>query len=219
VELRTFELLTPVIGHLTNPIVIAIGVGHGDIYEWLWREPGAIRIGIDINHEVMVKALTERGRDYYYAVEGDALRLPFPDHSADIVVFDFVLHHLIGQGRLESFLAEGSRVLRAGGFMISREPSSYSPGGLALNALNYFGLMHKLTGASSQEFALSPPILIKMFEAHGQVMVVEGLTYLFSHRLPPRIQDVITTLEPYLFHGARSRWLADFLLYVVRKLN
>ena len=108
-------------------------------------------------------------------------------------------------------------MLRPGGFMISREPSSYSPSGLALNILNYFGLMHRLTGASNQEFALAPPKLIRMFECHGSVLSVNGLTYLFAHRLPPRAQDLITWVEPYLFRGLRGQWLADFLLYVVQK--
>jgi len=77
--------------------------------------------------------------------------------------------------------------------------------------------MHKLTGASNQEFALSPPALLRMFDGHGSILLVRGLTYLFAHRLPPRAQDLIRWAEPYLFPGAQGQWFADFLLYVVQK--
>jgi ubiquinone/menaquinone biosynthesis C-methylase UbiE len=218
VQSRTVELLCPVIGHLQNPVVLSVGVGHGGLFQWLWREPATVRVGIDINHEVMVKALGEYGRAYFQAVEGDALRLPLAERSVDIVVYDFVLHHLVGQAPLQDAIAEGFRVLRPRGYLISREPSSYSPSGCALNLLNHFKLMHKLTGASNQEFALSPPELIKMFERHGSVLLSRGLTYLFAHRMPPPAQDLIGMLQPYLFRGRRGQWLADFLLYVVQKL-
>lgn len=212
VDLRTVDVLQPLLKDLRNPVVVVIGVGRGHIYQWLWREAGTTRIGIDVNHRVMLQALAENGSDHFHAVEGDARHLPLPDGSVDVVVFDFSLHHLVGQGPLESFIAEGSRVLRPGGFIIAREPSSYSPSGLALNVANHFGLMHKLTGASSQEFALSPPQLIRIFERHGSMLAVEGLTYFFSHRLPPRVQDFLAKSERYLFRGPRSRWL-----YAVQK--
>ena len=195
--MRTVRLLAPLLHNLANPVVLSIGVGQGGLFLWLWRDHGATRIGIDVNYEVMTKARNEYWLDHFSAVVGDALHLPFPDCSGDIVVYDFVLHHLVGQGPLETALVEGFRVLRPSGFMISREPSSYSPSGIALNALNYFGLMHKLTGLSNQEFALSPPGLIRMFEHHGSVLSVDGLTYLFAHRLPPRAQDLIRWVEPY----------------------
>jgi SAM-dependent methyltransferase len=217
VQLRTVDVLRPLLMNIESPVVTVIGVGHGNIFHWLWNEACAVRIGVDVNHQVMLQALAENGHAHYCAVEGDARHLPFPDASVDIVVYDFSLHHLVGQGRLEDFIAEGSRVLRPGGFIIAREPSSYSPSGLALNALNSFGLMHKLTGASSQEFALSPPQLIQIFQRHGSVLAVEGLTYLFAHRLPPWLQDLIVKSEPYLFGGSRRRWFADFLLYAVQK--
>lgn len=217
VDRRTVQVLAPWLAEPANPVVVTVGVGQGHIYQWLWRDPGAVRIGVDVNHAAMLKALAENGRDHYRPVEGDAARLPFPDGSADVLVFDFSLHHLVGQGPLEDFVAEGARVLRPGGLIVAREPSSWSPSGLALNALNAFGLMHRLTGASNQEFALSPPRLIRAFERHGRVLAVEGLTYLFAHRLPPALQDLIARVAPYLACGRRARWTADFLLYVARK--
>jgi len=215
VQMRTVELLKPLLSKHRDPVVLSIGVGHGGLFLWLWRD--ATRIGIDINHEVMVRARKEYGRDHFCAVEGDALHLPFPDCSVDIVAYDFVLHHLVGQASLQSAIAEGFRVLRPKGLVVSREPSSYSPSGCALNVLNHFRLMHKLTGASNQEFALSPPTLMRIFDRYGSVLLARGLTYLFAHRLPPRAQDLIRWIEPYLFRGAHSQWFADFLLYVVQK--
>jgi SAM-dependent methyltransferase len=91
----------------------------------------------------MIKARNEYGLDHFRAVVGDALHLPFSNCSVDIVVYDFVHHHLVGQGPLETAVAGGFGVLRPGGFMISREPSSYSPSGLALNLLNHFDVMRQ----------------------------------------------------------------------------
>jgi ubiquinone/menaquinone biosynthesis C-methylase UbiE len=214
VQERTVRLLKPFL-QTSHPVALSIGVGHGGLFSWLWHD--ATRIGVDINHEVMVKARSEYGNDHFCAVDGDALSLPFGDRSVDIVVYDFVLHHLIGQASLDAALAEGFRVLRPSGLFISREPSSYSPSGVVLNALNYFRLMHWLTGASNQEFALSPLTLVKSLERHGTVLLVAGLSYLFAHRLPPRVQDLINWNDQHFFRSRYAQWFADFLLYVVRK--
>src|SRR5437588_626061 len=96
--MRTVELSKSLLSSRRDPAVLSVGVGHGGLLHWLSRY--ATRIGIDINHEVMVKARAEFGRDHFCAVEGDAFHLPFPDCSVDAVVYDFVLHHLVGQGPL-----------------------------------------------------------------------------------------------------------------------
>ena len=74
VQMRTVELLKPLLSNHSGSVVLSVGVGHGGLFSWLWRD--ATRIGIDINHEVMVKARAEFGLDHFSAVEGDALHCP-----------------------------------------------------------------------------------------------------------------------------------------------
>ena len=56
----------------------------------LWREPGAMRIGMDVNYEVMVKARNEYGLDHFCGVVGDALHLPLPNCSVDNMISSFI---------------------------------------------------------------------------------------------------------------------------------
>jgi SAM-dependent methyltransferase len=217
VQLRTVEILEPLTREIRNPTVLVVGVGGGGIYEWLWREPGSLRLGLDVNHEVMRRAITERGPDNFRPIEGDAARLPFRDGSADVVVFDFSLHHLAGQGPIGSYVAEAARVVRRGGLLVAREPSSWSPSGALLNVLNTFELMNRLSGASNREFALSPVDVHAAFAQHADLLVERGLSYMFAHRLPAWLQKTTEALEPLLFAGERGQRVADFVLYVFRR--
>lgn len=132
-------------------------------------------------------------------------------------MFDFVLHHLVGQGPFQTVLAEANPVLRPRGYIVAREPSSYSPSGLVLKVANAFRLMHVVSGASNYEFALSPPKLIRAFSRRGSVLNVQGLTNFFSHRLPVWAQKAIAAGARMLEPLSKTHWFADFVLYVVRK--
>lgn len=207
-QLRTLDAVAS-LNVTRQPIVVVVGVGGGGIYQWLWHD--ALRIGIDLNHAVLA------GSNGFEPVEGDAGQLPFADASVDIVVFDFVLHHLAGQGSLDGPLAEANRVLKRGGYIIAREPSSYSPSGLLLNVLNRFRLMHAVAGASNYEFALSPRSITASLATFGPVLRVQGLTYLFAHRLPVLIQRGIQAGERVWGRWSRAHWFADFILYISQK--
>jgi SAM-dependent methyltransferase len=217
VQTRTVEVLEPLTRDMRNPTILVIGVGGGGIYEWLWREPGTLRLGIDVNHEVMRRAIAERGPDNFRPIEGDAGLLPFRDGVADVVFFDFSLHHLAGQGPIREYIAEASRVARPGGLLVAREPSTWSPSGALLNVLNRFGLMNRLSGASNQEFALSPAEVRAALSEHADVVVERGLSYMFAHRLPIWAQKATEALEPLLFGGPGGQRVADFVLYVARR--
>jgi ubiquinone/menaquinone biosynthesis C-methylase UbiE len=212
-NVRTIESIDPLIKGLARPVVLAIGVGGGRMFKLFWNQPNVVRVGLDINHDV----LATEGKHHFQAVEGSAYHLPVRDDSVDIVLFDYVLHHLVGQDEMENSIKEAFRVLRSGGYIVAREPSSFSPSGLAMNIANKFQLMNAIAGASNYEFAISPPYLLKLFKREGSVVDVQGLSYLWSRRLPIGLQEMIGRLEPYLFKHQRSRWLADFMLYIIRK--
>jgi SAM-dependent methyltransferase len=216
VQLRTREMLAPYLPTLQRPKVLVVGVGGGGVYYWMWREPEITRLGVDVNHEVMRLAVEREGAAFFHPVEADAPQLPFPDASLDVVFFDFVLHHVAGQGVLERAVADAFRVAKPGGLVVAREPSSYSLSGALLNLANWFRLMNALSGASNYEFALSPPFLMRVFESRGAVLTVRGLTYFWAHRLPVWVQDVLARLARVLLVHRKLEWAADFLIYVVR---
>ncbi len=212
-NVRSVESVKSLADEFERPIILAIGAGGGSLYRRVWQEPEIIRIGVDINHDVLVN----EGKSIFNAVEADANLLPFDDGSVDIVLFDYVLHHLVGQGEMERAIDEGLRVLRSGGYMVAREPSSFSPSGLAMNIANKFQLMHFISGASNYEFAISPPYLLKLLENGGKRVSVKGLSFLWSRRLPIWLQEIISKSEPFVFSSEFSQFLADFIVFVVRK--
>lgn len=75
--------------------------------------------GIDFS-EGLIGVARERYREHTQAefVVGDALALPFPDHSFDDAVSFAVLHHIPSRAYRVQFLREAARVVKPGGFII-----------------------------------------------------------------------------------------------------
>jgi SAM-dependent methyltransferase len=96
----------------TQATLLDVGTGLGDI-PFRAREV-ARQIGIDLTTVGLDSAieLARASRPVLtLAVCGDALRLPFADHSVDIVMCSQVLHHFAGADALE-LLREMNRVAR-----------------------------------------------------------------------------------------------------------
>lgn len=86
--------------------VLDIAAGTGDFCRELQRA-GHIAVGIDLSLGMLRAARTEAP-----LVQGDALRLPFPDASLDGVTCGFALRNLVD---LAAFFADVARVVRPGG--------------------------------------------------------------------------------------------------------
>jgi SAM-dependent methyltransferase len=213
INAKVVALAKPLAREFERPVVLGVGVGDGRLLRMIWDEPSITRIGVDINRDVLTRHVTNE----FIPVEASAFPLPIRSESVDIVFFGNVLHHLAGQRLVEDAVSEAGRVVRRGGYVVALEPSSLSASGLAMNVANRFRLMNILTGSSNYEFALSPAYLIRLLGREGSVLAVRGLTYLWSRRMPIWTQGLVHRLEPYLFRTDRAQWLADFVLYVVRK--
>jgi demethylmenaquinone methyltransferase/2-methoxy-6-polyprenyl-1,4-benzoquinol methylase len=98
-------------------VAVDVACGTGRLAAELARlQPGATVLGLDFSWEMVRRAQAEHGRreGLGFAV-ADAMRLPLPDASADVVTIAFGLRNLPvpGQGLLEL-----RRVLRPGGRLV-----------------------------------------------------------------------------------------------------
>jgi demethylmenaquinone methyltransferase / 2-methoxy-6-polyprenyl-1,4-benzoquinol methylase len=94
--------------------VLDLACGTGDLLIALEREAGRRLIGSDFCHPMLTGAQTklERGRLRSVLVESDALSLPFPDASLDLITIAFGYRNL---ANYRAGLAEMRRVLRRSG--------------------------------------------------------------------------------------------------------
>lgn len=98
--------------------VLEIGIGQGADSEQLIRR-GATWSGLDLTQEAVDRVRTRlqlRALPFAALTRGSALKIPFPDHSFDIVFSHGVLHHIPG---IEQAQAEIHRVLRPGGQLVA----------------------------------------------------------------------------------------------------
>jgi len=72
--------------------VLFVGCGTGEAAVTFWPSDKADLVGIDLNHSLASEARSRLG-----VIQADALSLPFSPASFDVVFYDLVLHHLVGQ--------------------------------------------------------------------------------------------------------------------------
>jgi SAM-dependent methyltransferase len=100
--------------------ILDVGCGDGALTRFLARE-GATATGIDISTETLKRARAAEqvpGADY---AEGRGEALPYPDASADAVIFMNSLHHVPVSEQTKA-VAEAARVLKPGGLLLAIEP-------------------------------------------------------------------------------------------------
>lgn len=104
-------------GRVRGKRVLDVGCGTGDLTRAALRAGAAEVIGTDFVPG-MLTAAREKCPVHAQFVQGDALRLPFPDASFDAVVNAFLLRNV---GDLPAALREMVRVLRPGGWLACLE--------------------------------------------------------------------------------------------------
>ena len=95
-----------VLGVPRGSVVLDLACGTGDLCRELARR-GLAPIGADLSLGMLAAARTDAP-----LVQGDALRLPFPDDAVDAVTCGFALRNFVDLG---GFLTEVARVVRPGG--------------------------------------------------------------------------------------------------------
>ena len=114
----------------TRPVLLDLGAGSGHVGRELGRElarRGRELVTVDLDRQLLHARLSAKGR----SVAADALRLPLPDRSVDVVSSTLFLHHLDAAG-VGALLRESARVAR---FAVSALDLTRHRVPLAVNAL------------------------------------------------------------------------------------
>jgi ubiquinone/menaquinone biosynthesis C-methylase UbiE len=84
------------------------------------RYPDAFLVGYDFSHGMLRKAQEKSAASRAVYLEGDAVQLPFPDASFDVITCSHALYELKGEAR-EKALQEMSRVMHPEGLVLLME--------------------------------------------------------------------------------------------------
>ena len=129
--------------------VLDVASGTGDMLLQAMRdEPAASGLGIDpsihmlqiARHKAIQAGVSQRVEFY----QGDAMNLPFPDHSFDASVISFGIRNVPNRGRA---LSEMARVTRPGGRVVILELSEPTKGALRRVARFYIRQLVPRIGA------------------------------------------------------------------------
>lgn len=182
-----------------------IATGTGDLAILLaQRQPECSVVGLDLSADMLRVAeqkIAERGlHDRVTVVEGNALSLPFPDQSFDVVTVGFGLRNFPD---LPKALAEMRRVLKPGGRALSLEVSR-PKGALASMGFRAFfygivPMLGRLVGRSGRAYAWLP-------ESHRRFPGRDALEELFRTAGFDRVQSWPLTMGSVAIHrGFGSR--------------
>lgn len=138
---ETFPLLLSTVAIGTGSNILEIGSGPGNVSKLL-SGTGATVTGIDFSVD-MVEIAQKRYPEITF-LQADAEQLPFDDNSFDVVIANFVVHHL---ARPEKVFREVSRVLKHWGcfsFIVWGAPEEQSSFGCFFGAYAEFQDMEEL---------------------------------------------------------------------------
>lgn len=184
---KTVAVLEPFVREADT--ILLIGVESGDVLPLLDLH-GKTVYGTEVNQRFLDDA-----RRYCIPMKTDSTSIPLDDESADLVICNMVLHHVVGQGNLDAVLIECARVLKKGGSLLAFEPNALHPSGMAMNLINRFHLYNKVGGGSDYEYALSPFMMRRLSRRiFGGEVSLRGLTF-SNPRFPIGLQKAICRLD------------------------
>jgi ubiquinone/menaquinone biosynthesis C-methylase UbiE len=199
VRSRLYDALLE-LGCNSNSLILEVGCGAGEDAVYVQKASKNI-IGVDVSPTAL-KQFKANGFEGILANTGN---LPFPDCSFDYIMCSGLLHHLVGQGDLTTYLLEFVRVTKPGGYVIALEPNVFNHSGLLMNIFN--SIKPGITGLVPHERALSPIYLRNIFTKAG----LEGANYVASsyvwNRYPLFISKFIHA------HDASIRFMKPFNLF------
>lgn len=185
-----------------NKRFLIAGIGCGAEVPFV-QEVSKNLIGFDISF----KALKQCAESYQIPlVVTNCSNLHFKENNFDFVLTIGLLHHLIGQGDLESYLTQLRKSLRKGGYLVAIEPNLFHPSGFLMTILQK--IKPGITGLVPHEVALSPLSLKAKFKKVGfKEIKIEAASYVYNRfplwlsRFIAKSEDKIRERWPFKFFG------------------
>ncbi len=143
------DALLATVGPVSGLRIIDVGCGEGQLSRSL-AALGARVTGCD--PFIAEKDWTEQGTGSYRLVKAPADALPVPDHSADLVLFVFSLHH-VPEAKLKPALDEARRVLQPQGRLYVAEPLAKGPHQYIMELFHDETLVRKVAATALARFA------------------------------------------------------------------
>lgn len=143
------DALLVTVGPVAGLRIIDVGCGEGQLTRAL-TALGARVTGCD--PFIAETGWTEHGSGSYRLVKAPADTLPEPDHSADLVLFIFSLHH-VPEAKLKAALAEAHRVLQPSGRLYVAEPLAEGPHQYIMELFHDETLVRKAAATALARFA------------------------------------------------------------------
>jgi SAM-dependent methyltransferase len=193
--------------------VLAVGCGR-DPGRHLFPKPAWRMTGVELEEE-WPRALVESGElDEGFAGRAGELDA-LADESFDVVLYRYVLHHVVYQGPLAPAFAEAARLLRPGGALVAMEPGAWHPVGAGLTAANRLGLGPAVHG-TPDDVPITPGRLEREALAAGLEPRIDAVTYGWR-RLPARLQRALWSLDDLVGSRPRAARAGHTLMLVARK--
>ncbi|MBM3155538.1 MAG: class I SAM-dependent methyltransferase [Chloroflexi bacterium] len=180
--------------------ILDLGCGTGEDAIFISKASPNI-IGIDLSLTAL-KRFTNNG---FNGIIADVKTLPFPDNSFDFTISSGLLHHLVGQGKLQDYVKEFVRVTRTKGYVLALEPNVFNHSGFLMNVFNTF--KPGITGLVPHERALSPVKLRRIFHEAGLTEAESIAASFVWNRFPLAISKFISE------HESRIRTIKPFSLF------
>jgi len=178
---RASRELKPVLER-SDALVLDLCCGTGDLAFALQRKAKACILGADFSHTMLVrarqKAATVNGTAPVPFLEADALRLPFVDHSFDLVTSAFGFRNL---ANYEDGLKEILRVLKPGGTIGILDFAEPPPGMLG-DAYRFYTrtVLPKIGGwisGDADAYAYLPKSVARFFRPEELASLLEQVGY------------------------------------------
>ena len=193
--------------------VLAVGCGR-DPGRHLFPAPDWRMTGVELDDE-WPRMLVESGEldEGFAGRAGELDRLE--NGSFDVVLYRYVLHHIVFQGSLAPVFTEAARLLRPGGLLVAMEPGALHPVGAGLALANRVGLGVTVHG-TPDDIPLTAGRLERESRAAGLAPEVVAVTYGWR-RLPPALQRTLWRLDDGIGERPRAARFGHTLMLIARR--
>ena len=196
-----------------NSIVIDVGAGNGWAAEKLVTKCGKF-ISIDISEKNLKTISSIINRNNFFAIQADAMNMPFADNSIDYIISSEVIEHLPNP---EKFIEEMYRILKPNGKIIISTPYKEK---IKYNLCIY---CNTLTPANAHLHSFDENNLLKLtnncknskvkFHTFGNKVLHFARCYIFLQFLPLKLWHYVDKLANFFINKKLH------IIMTIKKIN